>query len=41
MLKKRQFNIVYVTKDNPQELTFTPKSALQVSYDGKEVKVNL
>ncbi|MBQ2210521.1 MAG: DUF5110 domain-containing protein, partial [Prevotella sp.] len=41
MLKNRQFNIVYVTKDKAQELTFTPKSGVLVQYAGKEVKVKL
>ena len=41
MLKNRQFHIVYVTKDKAQELTFTPKSAVSVTYSGKEMKVNL
>ena len=41
MLKNRQFNIVYVTKDKAQELTFTPKSSVSVTYSGKEKKVNL
>ena len=41
MLKNRQFHIVYVTKDKAQELTFTPKSSVSVTYSGKEMKVNL
>ena len=41
MLKNRQFNIVYVTKDKAKELTFTPKSGVLVQYAGKEVKVKL
>ncbi|MCR5712583.1 MAG: DUF5110 domain-containing protein, partial [Prevotella sp.] len=41
MLKKRTFNIVYVTRDKARELNFSPETGVMVNYSGKEVTVNL
>lgn len=38
-LKQRQFNVVYVTKDQPRELSFTQKSGVLVNYSGQQVSV--
>ena len=40
MLKKRQFNIVLVTKEKAQPLAAETKGTL-VTYDGKAIKINL
>ena len=40
-LKQRQFNVVYVTKDQPRELSFTQKSGVLVNYSGQQVSVKL
>ena len=40
-LKQRQFNVVYVTKDQPCELSFTQKSGVLVNYSGQQVSVKL
>ncbi len=41
MLKKRTFNIVYITKDKAQGLNFSPQEGKLVDYSGKELKVVL
>jgi len=40
-LKQRQFNVVYVTRDQARPLSFTPQSGVLVNYSGRQVSVKL
>lgn len=41
MLKERRFQIVYVTKEQPRELSFEPLNTVTVAYKGKAISVKL
>ena len=41
MLKERRFQIVYVTKERPRELSFEPLNVVTVAYKGKATSVKL
>ena len=41
MLKKRQFNIVLVTKDQPHPITLGETKGTPIIYEGKAIKINL
>jgi alpha-D-xyloside xylohydrolase len=41
MLKKRQFNVVLITKDQPRELNLQNPEGKLVNYNGKAVSIQL